>query len=41
MHYLKTQKIGLEQPLALAYILCLYKLYWSHILKENLVNLEG
>ena len=29
----------LEQPLALAYVLCLYKSYWSHISEVDLVNL--
>ena len=30
------QKTKLEQPLALAYILYFYKLYWLHILEEHL-----
>jgi len=28
----------LEQFLALAYVLCLYKLHWSHISEVDLVN---
>jgi len=40
MHYLRMQKIELEQPLASTYVLCLYELYWLYILEEDLVNLE-
>jgi len=32
--------MGSECPLALAYMLHLYKSYKSHILEENLENLE-
>jgi len=38
MYYLRIQKIVLEQPLASAYMLHLYKSHWLYISEENLIN---
>jgi len=41
LYYLKIQKMEIEQHLALACVLRLYKSHWSHILNQKLVDLEG
>jgi len=41
MYYPRMWKIGLKQPLALAYVLCLYKSNWLYISEEYLDNLES
>jgi len=40
VYYLRIQKIKPEQPSASAYVLCLCKLYWLHILEENCYDLK-
>ena len=41
LYYLKMQKMEIEQHLALACVLHLYKSHWSHILNQKLVDLRG
>ena len=41
MYYLRIWKTVLEQPSASAYMLHYYKLYWLHILEEDLEELRG